>query len=167
MRTLAKQNLQVAAVNAALQQKLITLEYKPPPAEAFFRNCEPAADPVFDFTVAGYPALGSLHDVGAGEVSFHAYACPTELARRTARAGNDPLHLWHGWRRFGGAMTTFYFGRRRGKHLLAGDDFGGDPEIIAALAAARIKPLGFGTKPTKHGYDFHKEYEQTFGPCRR
>jgi hypothetical protein len=42
----------------------------------------------------------------------------------------------------------------------------GTKELTAYLGGLSIAPLGFGTVPTKEGYDFHKECEAVFGPRR-
>src|SRR5262245_53353782 len=37
----------------------------------------------------------------------------------------------------------------------------------AALSDLTVVPNGFGVRPTKDGYDFHREFEQVFGPTKR
>ena len=87
-RQLARQNLLVATVNAALEQKLITLQ------------CEPVASAVFTFRIGPYEVIAHVNDAGFDEVAIRATVAPTELGRRfvqcTAR---------HEWRRHGGATT--------------------------------------------------------------
>jgi hypothetical protein len=57
--------------------------------------------------------------------------------------------------------------RRDGKYLQTSFNYYGRRVVTDALAAMRIEPIGFDTEPPKHGYDYYKEFEQTFGPCRR
>ena len=54
--------------------------------------------------------------------------------------------------------------RRSGKYLQSGVDYHGTKAVTGYLGGLTIAPLGFGTKPTKSGYDFHKEFEHVFGP---
>jgi hypothetical protein len=74
-REKARENLQVAAVNAALEQQLITLE------------CAPVETVKFEFELAGLPVLVCLHDAGFDEVGFYVMVAPTELGRKLHGAG--------------------------------------------------------------------------------
>jgi hypothetical protein len=145
-RKMARQNLLVASVNAALEQHLITLE------------CEPVVSTKFEFNIGAYPVIASVADAGFDEVSIKAIVNPTELGRRTAKCA-----VWNGFRRFGEATTFAWLERRCGKYLQSGVEYHGTQAVTEYLGALAITPLGFGTKPTKTGYDFHKEYESVFG----
>jgi hypothetical protein len=72
-REKARQNLQVAAVNAALEQQLLTLE------------CAPVETAKFEFALAGLPVLVCLHDAGFDEVGFYVMVAATELGRKLHR----------------------------------------------------------------------------------
>jgi hypothetical protein len=78
-RTIAKQNLLVASVNAALERHLLTLE------------CEPVASAVFEFNIGPYPVIAALDDAGFDEVAIKAIVCPTELGRRMVQCA-----IFHG-----------------------------------------------------------------------
>jgi hypothetical protein len=78
-REKARQNLQVAAVNAALEQQLITLE------------CAPVETDKFEFELAGLPAVAWLHDAGFDEVGFYVMVAPTELGRKLHGAGKSNI----------------------------------------------------------------------------
>jgi hypothetical protein len=101
-------------------------------------------------------------DVGFDEVNIHAIVNPTELGRRMVQCA-----IFHGWQRFGEATTFAWLERRSGKYLQSNPDYHGTKAVTAYLGGLAITPLGFGTKPTKTGYDFHKEYESVFGPPLR
>jgi hypothetical protein len=145
-REKARQNLQVAAVNAALEQQLITLE------------CAPVETAKFEFELTGLPVLVCLHDAGFDEVGFYVMVAPTELGRKLHGAGG--LH----WRRELCAAYAFYWlERRTGKYLQSSVNYNGTKAVTEALSDLRIVPNGFGTKPTKDGYDWFKECEHVFG----
>jgi hypothetical protein len=146
-RTKARQNLLVASVNTALERGLITLE------------CEPVTSTKFEFNIGPHPVIAYVSDAGFDEVSIHATVNPTELGRRMVSCA-----VWHGWRRFGEATTFAWLERHSGKYLQSGVEYHGTKAITAYLGTLTITPLGFDTKPTKTGYDFHKEYESVFGP---
>jgi hypothetical protein len=146
IREKARQNLQVAAVNAALKLQLITLE------------CAPVKTAKFEFALAGLPVLVCLHDAGFDEVGFYLMVAPTEAGRKLHGAGG--LH----WRRELCAAYAFYWlERRTGKYLQSSVNYNGTKAVTEALSDLRIVPNGFGTKPTKDGYDWFKECEHVFG----
>jgi hypothetical protein len=144
---MARQNLLVATVNAALERGLITLKR------------EPVVSTAFEFNLGVYPVAASVSDAGFGEVSIHAIANPTELGRQHVRSA-----IFHGWQRYGGAITNAWLERRTGKYLQSGVAYHGTKAVTEYLSGLIITPNGFGTKPTKDGYDWHKECESVFGP---
>jgi hypothetical protein len=145
-REKARQNLQVAAVNAALKQQLIALE------------CEPVETAKFEFELAGLPVLVCLHDAGFDEVGFYVMVAPTELGRKLHGVGG--LH----WRRKLCAAYAFYWlERRTGKYLQSSVNYNGTKAVTKTLSDLTVVPNGFGTQPTKDGYDWFKECEHVFG----
>jgi hypothetical protein len=138
-RATVRQNLLVATVNTALERGLIALE------------CEPVTSAVFEFNVETYPVIASVADAGFDEVAIHAIVNPTDLGRQTAQCA-----VLYEWRRFGEATTFAWLERRSGKYLQSGVNYHGTKAVTAYLGGVAITPLGFGTKPTKAGYDFHK-----------
>jgi hypothetical protein len=89
------------------------------------------------------------------------YLNPTELGRRMVQCA-----VLHEWRRFGEATTFAWLERRSGKYLQSSVDYHGTKAVTDYLGGLAITPLGFGTKPTKTGYDFHKECERVFGRAK-
>ncbi len=149
-RTMARQNLLVAAVNEALTHQLITLE------------CEPVTPATFEFTLDGRPVISYVDDAGFDEVTVHVTCRPTALGQRDIHCA-----ILHEWRKFGEAVTFGWLERRSGKYLQSGIDYHGTKQITKALGALMVEPRGFDTKPVKGSYDFHLEFESVFGPVRR
>jgi hypothetical protein len=145
LRGAARQNLQVTAVNTALERKLIALD------------CTPVADAMFEFELAGLPVVATVHDAGFDEVSVRIIVAPTELGRKLV---GSALVRWHP--AIGGAHAFCWLERRTGKYLQTGG-YNGTRAITRALSELIVVPHGFGTKPTRDGYDFHKECEAVFG----
>ena len=150
-RQRARQNLLVAAVNAALDQNLITLE------------CEPVKSTKFEFNIGPYSVIAAVHDAGFDEVGLHVIACPTDLGREFVLG----YAARPGWQRYGEAATFAWLERRDGKYLQSGVNYHGTKTVTAYLGGLSVAPLGYGTKPTKEGYDWHKECERVFGTTRR
>jgi hypothetical protein len=100
-----------------------------------------------------------VNDAGFDEVRVEAVVCPTT---------DNPNYVWrfvdYGWRKRGSAMARGWLERYTGKYLQTGYCWHGTKEMTKSLAALTVKPAGFGLKPTKNGYDFHKECESVFGP---
>jgi hypothetical protein len=150
-RAKAKQNLLVATANVAIERHLITLQ------------CEPVVKGTFDFMIGPYPVIGYVSDAGYDEVTLKAIVCPTELGRK-----HPTIFLCHRDPRFCEASACGYLERRDGKYLQIGArTYQGSKEVTRALAELPVVPLGFGTKPTPGGYDWHNEFARVFGPPRR
>jgi hypothetical protein len=149
-RVKIRENLLVSAVNIALERELITLA------------CEPVVAATFEYELGGLPILAHVSDIGYDEVSLHINCCPTELGREFIRSSHH-----YEWQKFGQVLAWGCLERRTGKYLHTAVSYHGSKEITAKLASITVTPLGFGTKPTKHGYDFHREFENVFGPARR
>jgi hypothetical protein len=145
-RAIARQNLLVATINTALERGLITLE------------CEPVASAVFEFIIGPHLALAYVSDAGFDEVAIHAIVNPTKLGREFISCA-----IHHEFRRFVEATTFAWLERRSSKYLQSGVDYHGTKAVTEYLGGLTITPNGFGTKPTKTGYDFHKEFESVFG----
>jgi hypothetical protein len=143
----ARQNFQVAAVNAALERQLITLD------------CQPVEDTTFEFELLGLPAVGRVHDIGFDEVSIKAILDPTPLGQKFVSCT-----IWHGFRRFGVATVWGDLERRTGKYLQTVGTYHGRRDITEKLSGLTIVPNGFGVEPTEDGYDFRRECESVFGP---
>lgn len=149
MRAKARQNLMVAAVNAAIEQGVITLE------------CEPVTSAVFEFVLGPYPVIASVSDAGFDEVSIHVIALPTALGRRFVEAA-----VFYEHKKFGGAYASGWLERRDGKYLQSGFIYYGRKTVTEVLSMLTVKPLGFGTHPIKGRYDYRREFEAIFGPIR-
>jgi hypothetical protein len=145
-RTRARINLMVSAVNVALERNIITLE------------CEPAPTIAFEYELAGMPVLAHIDDAGFDEVRFNVLCCPTEMGREFV---DCVLH--HEQHRFAKAYTFGWLERRSGKYLQNFVNLYCAKTIAPILASLSIKPLGFGTHPTKHGYDYFRECDNAFG----
>lgn len=149
-RQQARQNLLVATVNAALKQKLITLQ------------CEPVTSAVFEFTLAGYPVIAAVSDAGFDEVAIKAIVGPTAMGRKFVRCS-----VRYEFRRHGEAATFAWLERRDGKYLQSGVNYHGTKAVTERLSRLSVAPRGFDTVPTASGYDWFRECERVFGPhCR-
>jgi hypothetical protein len=150
MRSRARINLMVSAVNVALERKLITLEREPAPTIAF------------EYELAGMPVLAHIRDAGFDEVRFNVICCPTEMGRE-----HHECVLGCELHRFGKAYAYAWLERRTGKYLQNFANMYCAKTIAPTLASLSIKPLGFGAHPTKHGYDFFRECDNVFGRKRK
>jgi hypothetical protein len=142
--------LLVAAVNAALERGLLTLE------------CAPVEAATFEFTIGPYPVIAHVPDASSDEVLIQAIVRPTELGRQTVACA-----VLHGWQKFGAATTFAWLERRTGKYLQSGVNYHGTKTVTRDLSDLTISPRGFGTRPTKYGYDYFRECEAVFGWGRR
>jgi hypothetical protein len=133
VRRRAKQNLQVAAVNEALDRNLFTLERGP------------VESATFEFTIGSHQAIASIRDGGHDEVQFTAVVDPTELGREFLGCPITHEHL-----RFGRATTGFWLERRIGKYIQACASYHGGNDINAALAAVCVEPKGFDAEPRRY-----------------
>jgi hypothetical protein len=149
-RSKAKQNLLVAAVNAALEQELITLQ------------CSPVVSAQFNFVIAGFSAVGYVSDAGFDEVFVNTIVCPTELGWQDVSRT-----ISHKFQKFGAATAFAWLERRTGKYLQSTYNYHGTKAVTNKLSELTIAPCGYGTKPTKDGYDFHKECDAVFGVRNR
>ena len=138
-RAKARQNLQVATVNVALERRLITLDPAP------FKTSN------FEFELAGLPILARVRDAGFDEVSVHAMVAPSKLGRNFIGVG-----LLHWRRTLCAAYVTGCLERRDGKYLQTSVLYNGTKDVTKVLSELVVVPNGFGVKPTKDGYDFHR-----------
>jgi hypothetical protein len=142
-RNRAWRNMMVAAINAALDQKLISLK----PGD----NRWPGAnlkDPakhktgcVFRFTFpGGVAALGYLGDAGWDEISVHAALWPTERGEHWVEASNAGFLA-------GEAYAAGWLERQRGAYLQSSPDmFNCRNSRISTVAETTIAPKGFGDR---------------------
>lgn len=144
-RAKAAKNLLVAAVNAAIEQRLITLE------------CKSFDTADFKFSLAGHPVFARVHDAGFDEVSICATIRPTEMGRRFIS-----WSICYEWRKFGEATASGWLERRSGKYLQSAFGFHGTREMKETLAGLVVEPRGFSTKPVRGGYD-NQEFLAVFG----
>jgi hypothetical protein len=124
-------------------------------------ECEPVKSAKFEFSIGAYPVIAHVHDAGFDEVGIHAIVCPTEPGHEAVQCA-----IFHGWQRYGEATTFAWLERRTGKYLQSSVNYHGTKEVTEYLGGLSIVPLGFGTGPTKDGYDWHKECERVFGAGR-
>jgi hypothetical protein len=145
-RNQARRNLVVAAINVALERRLITLD------------CRPIEAAIFEFELAGLPVLASVTDIGSGEVSVKALVAPTGLGRRFAKTA-----LFHGNRRFGAATAWGVLERQTGKYLQTTGNYHGAKAVTGKLNGVTIAPNGFGLKLTMDGGYYRREHEAVSG----
>jgi hypothetical protein len=117
MRAMARQNLLVAAVNAALEQKLITV-----------------TKASFEFTLGGYPVIAYVNDAGFDDVMVRTICRPTKW-------GRDCVHYSVGgdWPRYGDALSV---GRLVDQHL-QNYYYHGSRAMTEQLGALVVEPHGF------------------------
>jgi hypothetical protein len=102
-RAKARQNLQVATVNTALERELLGLEPEPGPKTTF------------EFELGGLPVIAYVAPGPQGaDVWCQAIVCPTDLGRRFRGAA-----ILHERWKFGGALAHFWLERLAGKYLQA------------------------------------------------
>jgi hypothetical protein len=137
LRERAWRNLLVAAINAALERKLLTLD---PP-----RNLWPGAGVspdrseahIFAFDIGGVPALAWLDDAGWDEVAVHACCLPTADGTRWIRCGDAGLVA-------GQAFACSWLERRAGRYLMDEKDlFWSRQRLIPMLAQVDVQPMGY------------------------
>ena len=133
LRRCAWRNLMVCAVNAALERKLISLR----PGDNRWPNAERGGC-LFDFTLPdGFPARGSLHDVGWAEVEVQAAVNP----KRDWVPGAEPS-FW-----YGDAFASAWLERERGLWLQSSATlFKCRAGLLLALAAIAVEPAGYGDR---------------------
>lgn len=146
LRNRVRRNLHVAAINEGLHHGLFTLA--PGPVDAT----------PFEFTLAGLPVLAHARDWGCDEVVLRIAVCPTAKGREFIRCVVLSEH-----KLFAKAWTECTLERRIGCYIQTSRMLYCANDVRASLAAIEVEPMGFGLKPTKRGYDFHKECESVFG----
>lgn len=138
-RTKARQNLMVAAVNAALERGHFSLA------------CTPFDPVTFEFTIGDMPCIAAVRDgafIGFVEVHVYAICFPNAYGREhvahvTLTAANKM--------RYGAAVVTGILEREKGRYLQEfSTTYRGAPHINERLAEVIIKPNGFGVRPTAH-----------------
>jgi hypothetical protein len=139
----AWRNIMVAAINAALEQKLLFLK----PGD----NRWPGAlkkDPhgraqghVFRFVFGnGIPAVGYVSDAGWDEVSIHAALWPTKEGERWVAASNAGFLA-------GDAFAAGWLERLKGAWLQSSNTlFNCRKARMATIAEASVSPHGFGDR---------------------
>jgi hypothetical protein len=140
-RAKAGMNLVVGAVNKAVEMNIITLAPGP------------VAATTFELAFGGCPAIADVHDADFDEVAVAVLLNPTPSGRKLAAS----MITAREWRRYGTAQASAWLERRTGRYLQTGVGRHGTRAATEHLAALTVTPQGFGTKPTKHGYDFAKE----------
>jgi len=149
IRDKARQNLLVGTINVALDRRLMTLD------------CDPIEDATFEFELVGLLVRAHLRGVGFDEIDVTIIVCPTELGRRFAG-----VVLFHGFQRFGAATAWGGVERQSGRYLQTTGNYHGAMAVTGKLSKLTLVPNGFGLKPTRDGYDFHRECKAVFGPPR-
>lgn len=130
-RARAWRNLMVAATNAAVEQGLILLE---DPS----KGSSPGSTQVFRFAFpGGLDAVGSVADIGWGEVSIHAALNPAPDAERWIVVSNADD-------RVGDAYARGWLERRNGLYLQSSaSQFFIRRALAERVAAVSIEPLGY------------------------
>lgn len=146
LRNRVRRNLHVAAINEGLLGRLFTLAPGP------------VNDTVFEFKLAGLPVIAHAWDWGFDEVGLRINVCPTPLGRESIHSDVMSEH-----KLFTKAWTLCTLERRTGCYIQTSRMLYCANDVRASLAAVEVEPMGFGLKPTKRGYDYHKECESVFG----
>lgn len=142
-RNRAWRNMMVAAINAALEQKLISL--KPGdnrwPGAGLKEPAKRDTGYVFRFSFpGGVAAVGYVGDAGWDEVSVHVALWPTEKSEYWIGASNAGFLA-------GEAYATGWLERQRGAYLQSSPDmFKCRKSRIATVAEAFVVPKGFGDR---------------------
>lgn len=123
----------VCAVNAALEQKLVTLRAGDNRFVDNFRTGE-----LFDFQLPnGMPVKGAISDAGFDELNVHAAVNPKGLSVRAYDAG---FHA-------GDAFGTTWVERRDGAWMqTCTTNFRCRRVLLPMLAELQIEPAGFGDR---------------------
>jgi hypothetical protein len=122
MRAIARTNLLVAAVNAALEQKLITPQYTP------------VTEARFEFTLGGYPVVAHVSDGGFNDVMVRTICRPTKW-------GFDRVHftISDDWLNFGEALSVGRLVDQRLQNFY----YHATREMTEQLAVLVVEPHGF------------------------
>jgi hypothetical protein len=129
-RNLAWRNMMVAAINAGLERCLFGLNED--------ENLWEGDNAIYQFKVAGVPALAYVADAGFGELVFHVAAQPTRDAAERIKASNAGFSA-------GEAFALGWLERRKGKWLQTS----GTPVcafrrgILPLLAQANVAASGY------------------------
>lgn len=137
-RTKACEKLLATAVNAAIEQRHMSL------------RCEPVPPTVFEFRLDDCSVVAQIHDVGyVGfvEVWLQAIFAPTEAGREFIK---NRVSIRNEQRRYGTAIASGILERGRGKYLQgSGRNYYGAHAVNEYLAALDVEPLGFATRPPR------------------
>lgn len=141
-RSRAWRNLMVAAINTAIERRLIGLregeDYWPGKKKDRREERWDTCGVVFDFELGGMPAAAYLDDAGWGEISIHCALYPKD-GHAFIRAGNAGFSA-------GDAFAFGWLERRDGAWLQRSR---GMPaltcrrELIEKVAALDVVPLGY------------------------
>jgi len=142
-RQLAWRNMMVGAINAAIEQRVIGLgptENYWQHGKAMERSALQQARGTFAFMLApGLPALGTVEDIGCGEVRVYAAVRP--------HAHVTDARFAHGHLRDAEATAAGWLERELGLWLQdSRSDVSCRRTLVAELAALNIKPAGYGDR---------------------
>lgn len=142
LRKRAWRNAMVAAINAAIERRLLSVR----PGDNRWPGANKNGDRdtyVFAFAIEGIPAVASLHDAGYDEVSVHVALWPTPDGERWVSAMNAGFDA-------GQVFASGWLERRDGAWLQVSSDgatsFRSRRERLAPLAALDIRPKGYADR---------------------
>jgi hypothetical protein len=140
-RNRAWRNIMVAAINAALEQRLISLKPGDNRWPGALQKDSSDRGHVFRFVFGtGVPAVGYVGDVGYDEISVHAALWPTKEGEHWISAFNARFLA-------GEAFAVGWLERRRGAWLQSSNTlFNCRKARMAVIAETPVAPNGFGDR---------------------
>ena len=137
-RARAWRNLMVATVNAAIEQRILTIR---PGDNRWPRDRDGGGTKVFGFSVNGIPGVGSVADIGYDELTIHGALWPTSRGEHIIRAYRAGFEA-------GEAVAYGHFERRDGAWL----QYNGVPDLacrksrLAIVAGLTVAPLCYADR---------------------
>lgn len=145
LRLRAWRNMLIAGINAAIDRRLFTVR----PGDNRWPGCEPdkfgRREPyIFEFEIAGIPALCSVHDAGYDELAIHVSLWPTPDGERWVGAAMAGFLA-------GDAYASGWLERRDGAWLQVSsqklrDQFSCRRNRIDEVVAIQIQPKGYADR---------------------
>ncbi len=139
LRNIAWQNMMVAAINAALDQGLFTLELREDSSKSPGLVARPPGT-IYRFKFAGsVEAIAYVNDAGYDELVFHVALWPTPAAERWVAAGFSGFLAGDAW-------AEGWLERKNGRWLQQGNSkrlFNCRSNRLGTLAASTMTPNGY------------------------
>lgn len=137
LRDRAWRNMMVAATNAAIEQKLLSVR----PGDNRWPGWDQKKTHVFNLTFgADIPALGSVFDAGFDEIAIHVALWPTARGFKSVEAWNAGFNA-------GEAFATGWLERANGAYLQSNTtSLRCRQKLLTTVAEANVKPKCFGDR---------------------